>query len=178
MMIGTAQTGLGFLAAAAVALTLVGTSEAQAQNCQIEVREMPVGTSVRVRTTAARAGYYSFSLRENVPDSEVLIDATGPYNLAQGQDRILMTFLRHQSMIRGNFMHDRNIPGRPHGHLIGYAGELRVYDRRGREICRTDEVGLFNGRGVPFANAQTSTHEPVRSPARSPRQARRPLMRF
>ena len=172
------RTGLNMLAAAAAVVTMVGAGEAQAQRCQIEIREMPVRTSVRVRTTAAQAGYYSFSLRENVPNSEILIDASGPFNLAPGQDRVLMSFLRHQSMIRGNFMHDRNIPGRPHGHLIDYAGELRVFDRRGREVCRTDEAGIFNGRGEPFPSAQTSAREPARASARSQRQARRPLVRF
>ena len=180
MIKGIKNSGLALLAVAATSLSLAGAAEAQSRNCQIEIREMPVGTSVRVRTTAAQSGSYSFSLRENVPGSEVLIDASGPFNLAPGSDRVLMTFIRHQAMIPGNFMNSRNAPARTHGHLIDYLGELRVYDRSGRQICRTNEVGIFNGRGEPFPQAQASQSSRPAVPTTRPnaRPARRPLVRF
>ncbi len=175
-------SGINLLAVAAASLSLAAAGEAQfqpqSQACQIEVREMPVGTSVRVRTTAVQAGYYSFSLQENVPDSEVLIDASGPFSLGAGNDRILMTFMRHPQMIPGNFLHSRNAPARTHGHLIDYRGELRVFDRRGREICQTRDVGIFNGRGEPFPTAQASPQASAQLPSRAQSPARRPMLRF
>jgi len=177
MMRSLKTTGLNFFAATAASLALIGAGEAQTGACQIEIREMPVGTSVRVRTTAAQAGYYSFSLQENVPDSEVLIDASGPFSLARGNDRVLMTFMRHPQMIPGNFLHSRQAPARTHGHLIDYRGELRIFDRRGRQICQTREVGIFNGRGEPFPAAGASHASPPGAQPSRP-VSRRPLVRF